>query len=110
MWKSLGYVTTTPGTPVRITANEADPTKMFLCHSILIQQVRTNLGFLIIGQEGVNETTGAALDAVLPIPTNNSLPNAAVGISDSGNPFNAAEYFVDFTNSGDKALVSVLVL
>lgn len=110
MWKSLGYVTTTPGTPIRITNGETDPTKMFLCHSILIQQVRTNTGFILIGQSGLNETTGVGLDAVLPVPTDNSLPNATVGISDSGNPFNAAEYYLDFTDSGDKALVSVLVL
>jgi hypothetical protein len=114
MWKSLGYVTTTPGTPVKITANlsagDIDPTHHYLVHSILIQQVRTNVGFVLIGQIGLNESTGLALNAVLPIPTDNSLPNATVGISDSGNPFDAGEYYVDFTDSGDKALVSVLIL
>lgn len=110
MWKSLGYVTGTAGTPTRITANESDPTKMFLCHSILVQQVSTNTGYVIIGQVGVNLSTGVALNAVLPVPTTNSLPNATVGISDAGNPFNAAEYYVDFTVNGDKALVSALVL
>ncbi len=110
MWKSLGYVTGTAGTPTRLTVNETDPARMLLCHSILIQQVRTNTGFLLIGQVGLNETTGVNLDAVLPIPTDNSLPNATVGISDSGNPFNVAEYYVDFTVNGDKALVSILVL
>lgn len=110
MWKSLGYVTPASGTPKRITANETDPTKMYLCHSILIQQVRTNTGLILIGQDGLNETTGVALNAVLPAPTTNSLPNATVGISDSGNPFNAAEYYLDTTVNGDKVLVSVLVL
>jgi len=110
MWKSLGYITPTAGTPTRITANETDPTRMFLAHSILIQQVRDNTGYILIGQSGLNAGTGVDLDAVLPIPTTNSLPNATVGISDSGNPFNCAEYYVDTTVNGDKVLVSVLVL
>lgn len=110
MWKSLGYVTGAAGTPVRLTNNETDPTKTYLCHSILVQQVRTNTGYILIGQSGLNATTGVDLNAVLPIPTTNSIPNATVGISDSGNPFNLPEYWVDFTVNGDKALVSILVL
>lgn len=111
MWKSLGYITPTPGTPVRISTNlAAESTHQHLCHSILIQQVRTNTGFILIGQSGLNESTGVDLLAVLPVPTDNSLPNATVGIADSANPFNADEYFVDVTDSGDKVLVSVLIL
>jgi len=110
MWKSLGYISTTPGTPQRITQHETDPTKMYLCHGILFQQVRTNTGFILVGRSALNEASGVDLNAVLPIPTLNSLPNATIGIPDSGNPLNAAEYYIDVTVGSDKCLVSVLVL
>lgn len=118
MWKSLGYITIVAGTPQRITLNTpslawADnqaATKILICHAIFFQQVRTNTGFLLLGQSGLNESTGVALNGVLPVPTSNSLPNATVGIPDSSNPLNAVEYFVDGTVNGDKCLVSVLIL
>jgi hypothetical protein len=110
MWKSLGYITGTPGATTPITQNETDPTKMLLCHAIFFQQVRTNTGFILCGQAGLNEATGVGLNAVLAIPTDNSLPNATVGIPDSGNPLNAAEYVISPTVGSDKCLVSILVL
>lgn len=118
MWKSLGYITIASGTPQRITintpglawANNQAATAILTCHAIFFQQVRTNSGFLLLGQTGLSESTGVGLNCVLPVPTTNSLPNATVGIPDSGNPFNATEYFVDGTVNGDKCLISVLVL
>lgn len=110
MWIPFGYISGVAGTPKRLTANQTAPNEGFLCHAIFIQQVRTNTGFLLIGTPGLNESTGAGLNAVLAIPTDNSLPSAMVGISESPNALNAAEYVVDWTVTGDKALVSVLVM
>lgn len=110
MWQSLGYVTTTPGQPVRVTNNQTNPSLRMTCHAIFFQQVRTNTGFILVGRSALNEGTGVDLNAVLPVPTNNSLPNATVGIPDAMNAMNAAEYYVDFTQSGDKCLVSILIL
>ena len=103
MWKSLGYITIT-GTPVPISATTQK------CHAIFFQQVRTNTGFILCGRSGLNEGTGTDLNAVLPIPTNNSLPNATVGIPDAMNAMEASQYFVDGTVNGDKCLVSILIL
>lgn len=118
MWKSLGYITGTAGTPKRITTNAPNlawtgnqaATAILLCHAIFVQQVRTNTGYVLVGQSGLNESTGVDLNALLPIPTANSLPNATIGIPDGGNPMNATEYYIDVTVSGEKALVSVLIL
>lgn len=110
MWTSLGYVTVVSGQPQQITIN-ARLSGNELVHAIFFQQVRTNVGFLLIGEEvDFSEATGLGLLAVLPVPTINSLPNATVGIPDSGNPLNAKGYYIDGTNSGDKCLVSVLIL
>lgn len=113
MWLSLGYVIGTPGTPEKITQNAAvlyPNIPSWLVHSIFIQQVRTNNGFLLIGRQGVNEGTGLDLNCVLPVPTVNSLPWTTVGIGDAPNALNADDYYVDWTEADNKALVSVLIL
>lgn len=118
MWISLGYVTTTAGTPVAATKNVDSGSIVlpdglsnpFVVHTLLIQQVRTNVGYVLVGTSALNESTGAGLNAVLAIPTANSLPNVIEAASDATNAVEPAKIYVDFSSNGDKALVSVFIL
>lgn len=110
MWISLGYITGAANTPIRITMNLEDPTEGYLCHAIFVQQVRTNTGFILVGREHLDETTGVDLNAVLAVPTDNSLPSAMIGISEAPNALNASEYWISLTQGADKCLASLLVL
>jgi hypothetical protein len=111
MWKSLGKVpVAAAGTPARLTVNETDPGATLLCYSIMVQQIRANTGYLIIGTASMDSSTHAGCLAVLAIPTTNSLPSANAGIlTQSQNQFNAADYWLDATVNGEGGLVSVLV-
>ena len=109
-WHSLGNVTvTTAGTPVRITINESSSTARLQCHAIMVEQIPGNSGRIIIGLSNLNSTTYVGALAILAIPTTNTLPSCNVGIGDAPNAFNAADYFIDATVSGEGALVSYLI-
>jgi len=111
MWVSFGYVTGTAGTPVNVLQNvSTPPPDGYAVHSLFLQQRRANTGYVLIGDEEMDLTTGVGLKAVLAIPSDNSLPSATVGVTDAPNGFNAAEVWVDFTANGDKVLVSGVIL
>lgn len=110
-WVSLGILNVAAaGTPVRITANQTDPTARIDCYSILVQQVPGNVGYIVIGQgSAVRYTSFVNCDAILAIPTSNSLPSATAGIlTQAETRLNAADYYVDVSESGDNVLCSVL--
>ena len=111
MWKSRGKVTvTTSGTPVRLTVNNSNPALYDGCHAFLVEQLPTNSGKLYIldSQTGSKSTLTGVL-AILPPPTTNILPVASITIADAPNALNAADYWLDADNSGEGALVSVVI-
>lgn len=107
-WHSLGHVTTTAGTPVRITANTTGAA-VRLCHAILVEQWPGNTGKVYVMRSNGVAATGVGVLAILPIPTTNSLPSVSAGIPSCPDGLNAADYYIDVEVSGEGPLVSILI-
>lgn len=96
MIRSLGYVTVAAaGTPVRATANEADPTARMPAQAVSFQARPTNTGLIYIGdRQSMDPATGEGILAILAAPADAttgpfasyaaSLPNVPAGINASG--------------------------
>lgn len=106
---SLGKVTATAGTPVRLTTNESDPTARYGAHSYLVEALSTNTGAVYIGSASLNRTTLAGVYAILPPPTTNSYPNFSATVTYAAAAFNLAEIYIDVDVSNEGALVSNIV-
>jgi len=118
MWRSsLGYVTVvTSGVPIRATINESSPGVRLGCQTLFFQQHPDNTGVLYVcDRTSANIASGLGILAQIPAPTLNgsgvaiSLPCAAVTVPDAPVPFNAADFYIDADNSGEKCLVSRVV-
>lgn len=116
-FKSTGayVVISTSGTPVRATSSQSDPAKRLVCHTLFIQQHAANLGKIyLLDRVTGNFTTGVGVLATLPAPTLSAgiaviLPWVAYTIPYAPGGGNAADFYLDADNSGDKATVSVIV-
>ena len=108
---SLGRVTVaSPGSPVRATANQADPAKPVLAHSIHIQPVCNNAGHLFIGYSTMDKSTYAGVIEVVPLPSINIHQKFVRSSDCSINGLNAADLYVDSDVTGSAAIVSIEVL
>lgn len=68
--RSFGYVTVgTPGTPVRATVHQTDPTARVGAQALLFQALHGNTGRVYIGLSGMDKTAGTGVLAVLPAPS-----------------------------------------
>lgn len=112
MWRAKGKVSVpVPGTPVRATANESDPTLHLACHSLLFQALSGNAGKVyILDRQTGNKATGVGVLAVLPVPTANSIPGASATITSAPGALNLADYWIDSDNADEGVIVSVLIL
>jgi hypothetical protein len=112
MWESIGqYITIVSGSPVRVSSAN------LYCHAVLFQQVNGNTDpIYIMDRSTGNYTTGLGVIAQIPAPTYDLgskpiiLPHASGTISSSGDALNLANFWVDGAHSGDKCMVSILVL
>ena len=110
MLQSFGMLTVvTPGTLVRFTANQVDPTARVECHSFMVEAKFNNGGKIYIGTASFNKTSGVGLLAVLAIPTANMIPTFSATISFMPNGLNLADYFIDSDSGGDGALLSAVI-
>lgn len=107
--KSLGKVTATAGTPVRLTNNQTDPAAAYSCHSYFVEALSTNTGAVYIGNSTLNKTTLAGVYAILPPPSTNIYPSFSSAVGYSPAHFNAAEVWIDVATSTEGVLVSVVV-
>lgn len=106
---ALGKVSvTTPGTPVRLTANRADPTARVACQTVLIQPLLGNTGSVYLGEQGMNKTTFAGVYAIVPTPAG-GFSNFALSIPLAPAAFDAAALFLDADTAAEGVLVTVLV-
>ena len=106
MLRSLGKVTTTAGTPIRLTTNESVPGTRYAAHSFLVEALSSNTGAIYVGTSTMNRTTLAGVFAVIPPPTANNFPSFTATVSYSANHFNLAEIYLDVATSAEGALVS----
>lgn len=108
---SLGKITVaTPGSPVRCTANQVDPAKPLLAHSIHIQPICDNTGHLFVGNAAMNRLTYVGVIEIVPIPSTNIHQKFVRSSDCSINGLNAADLYVDSDVTGSAAVVSIEVL
>ena len=111
--RSLGKVTTNAGTPVRLTANEADTTARYVVHSFLVEVLQGNTTKIYVGASNLNRTTLAGVYAVIPVPTLTAgvatiLPSFSATVTYASGAFNLAEVWMDVDSNGEGALVSAI--
>lgn len=110
-----GYVdVTTAGTPVRATANLAEPGTRTPCQTIVFEQMEDNTGKLYIcDSPTADTTTGVGVVLILPAPTlvdtiGVVLPYASFSVPSAPAAINAEDYWIDADVSGDDCLVSIV--
>jgi hypothetical protein len=108
---SLGKVTVaTPGSPVRCTANQVDPAKPMVAHSVHIQPLFDNSGHVYIGSAAMVRSTYAGVIEVIAVPAINYHPKFTRSSDASINGLNIADLYIDADVTGDSALISIEVL
>lgn len=107
---SLGRITVTvPGTPVRLTANQATPGASILVHALMIQPHPANVGKVYIGITSGFNKNGSGQIAWLPAPTANSAPAFSETVSYAQNAVEANEIWIDADNANDSVIGSGIV-
>lgn len=111
MIRSLGYVTVpTPGTPVRATANETDPTKRLPAQAVSFQVRASNTDLVYIGVAGMNKTTGVGVLAQLAAPadaTTGPFPSYSPSIPNIPAGLNINDLWVDAEQANEGVVVGV---
>lgn len=105
---SLGRVSVNPGTPKRITDNQAIPNQTLTCGSIMVQTLSSSTGKVYVGLANMDKTTGVGVLAVLPIPTANSIPAFSMGNPTAMAAFNAADIHIDGDSTSDGVTSSIV--
>jgi len=108
--KSLGKVTvTTPGTPVRLTLNQSDPTARYAVHAYMVQALSSNTGKIYIGSASMNKTTLAGVYAYLPVPTASLAPAFSASVALAAANFMMNEIYLDADVGSEGAIVSAII-
>lgn len=106
--QSLGKVSAVPGTPTRITNNQASPTTHLAVGSVMIQTLSSSTGKIFIGLSNMDKTTGVGVLAVLPIPTSNSIPSFSAGNPSAQAGINVNDLFIDGDSTSDGVISSIV--
>jgi len=109
---SLGRITiATPGTVVRITVNEVDPTLHLGAHSLLVERDDPNdTGLIYIGRsENMVRATLFDVIAILPVPTVGALPSISITLTPGHNALDMRDFYIDADVGTDSVLCSFLV-
>ena len=110
MLTAIGPLTpSAPGTPVRFTSTQANPSEKFACHGVLAQAMPANTGKVYIGLSTMNKSTLANVVAVLAIPTDNTIPSFTAALTLSPNAVNLSDLYLDADVASNGAIVSVLI-
>ena len=107
--RSAGFVTTTAGVLVRLTANESDPTTNLDAHSIMAEALQGNTGRVYIGSSAMVRATGVGVYAVIPIPTSNIHPTFTATIAYAPAALTVNNLWLDVDADGEGVLVSYVV-
>ena len=100
---------TVPGTIVRATSQQPDPTKGYACHAVLIQALPANVGRVYIGASNMNRVARTRLFAILPTPTANQLPTFSAALTLAPNGIGLEGFYIDADNGDDGVIVTILV-
>ena len=99
----------TPGTPVRVTKDQADPAAAQGCHGVLIQALPGNTGKIYIGGALLNAAAFTGLYALLAIPTVNQLPTFSAALTISPGGIQLRDFYIDAEIATDGVIVTALV-
>lgn len=112
---SLGAVlVTTPGTPVRATANEEDPTARVAAQTVRFQVLPTNTGKVTIGLGSMYTGGTVAGENVLHVlpppadPTAGPFTEYEATIHNVPSGLNVADFYIDAEIAQDGVVVSYL--
>ena len=105
----LGKVTTSAGVRVRLTSALADPAKLALCHSYMVEVLPTNTGKVYIGDSQLVGATMFHVIAWLPVPTKNSAPSYTATVSSAPNALQVTDRYLDVEVDGDGVTVAVAI-
>jgi hypothetical protein len=112
---SLGYITvSTPGTPVRVSFNQADPTKAISCNGVLLQALfatngHKNTGLVyILDRPNPNYTSGVGVLAILGIPTSASMGAYSASMPAAAAALNVCDFWIDADIAGDGVVASFI--
>lgn len=107
---SLGYVTVpTPGTPVRATINNTDPTLRVGAQSITFQALPGNTGIVYVGRRDMDTSTGVGVLGLIPAPsdpTTGPFPSWAVSLPVIAAGLNVADHYIDAAEATDGVVVA----
>lgn len=110
MDKSLGKIVANAGIPVRLTANEPDPTKDVICNSYMVEVLPTNKGKVyILDRQGGSGATMTDVLAWLPVPTINSSPSFTATLSSAANALSVQNRWLDVELDGEGIIASIVV-
>jgi len=99
-----------PGTPVRVTAANADPRQHVACHGIMFQVLPTNTGRVYVGGAQLDRVAVTNVFAMLPAPSSTQLPNFSAAITQAPNALGVEEFWIDADNAGEGVIVTILIL
>lgn len=98
-----------PGIPVRVTAQELDPSAPQHVHGILIQALPGNTGRMAIGDATLNFAGAIGVFAFLAIPTKNSIPSFQAALTLAPGAIQLRDFYIDAEVAGEGVIVAVLV-
>ena len=106
-----------PGTPVRVTAAEANPDQPIVgnVHGVLVQVLKGNTGIVYIGSSDLNKTTEVGLYCKLAIPSLNAtggvtnMPTFSAALTLAAAGIALKDLYIDADVANDGVTVSVLV-
>lgn len=112
---SLGIIkVTTPGTRVRLTSGQTDPSKRIGAKSIMVVTKEGNVGKVYVGDSSVSKdtagTTGLGTFCVLLAPTATELHSFSATIDSAPAALNVADWYIDADTANDGVRVLYVVL
>jgi hypothetical protein len=96
---------TTPGTRVRLTSTQADPTRAIKVYGVLIQARPANTGVIYIGTKNLVGSTFTGVIAMLSA----SAPSFSASNAMGHDSLNLADLYLDAATGGEGVIVSVIV-
>ncbi len=117
MMQPLGLlIVPVPGTIVRASANVTQNAQgvvnnpeRFMCHAVLFQAWKGNVGNVYVGGINMNRSTGVGVAAVLAVPTVNAIPSFGISLTLAPAGINLSDLYSDADTPNDGCLISVLV-
>ena len=99
----------TPGTPVRLTVNQPDPTAVLGINSFVVQALPANTGSIYLGLIGMSRATLANVVGIITAPTGGGLPQYGAVLTYSPGGIDLRTLYIDADVAGEGVLCSAVV-